>query len=98
MSEDKPVKIVCDFNGALRTLTLGTSVQIAANFVKNNVPGVGQPFLAFTNLPASPIGADFDMHPDWAGYGNLVTNDAAKNAAMIQAMLDAPPLDAITLP
>jgi len=27
-----------------------------------------------------------------------VTNDTSKNAAMIQAMLDAPPMDAITLP
>lgn len=92
------MKIVCDFNGALRTLTTVNNVTTVANFLKNNVPGVGQPFLAFTNLSAAPVAADFSLHPDWAGYGNLVTDDTLQNVAMINAMLAAPPIDAITMP
>lgn len=90
------MKIVCDFNGALRTLTTANNVTTVANFIKNNVPGVGQAFLAFTNLPSAPVAADFDLHPDWAGYGNLVTSDTSQNVAMINAMLAAPPTDALT--
>lgn len=97
MSEDKQMKVVFEFNGQLRTAAAVNNVQMVASTIKS-MPGVGQPFLAFANLPAQVVMADFDLHPDWAGYGNLVTTDTAKNAAMIQAMLDAPPLDAITLP
>lgn len=91
------MKVVFYQGGNLRTAAASNNTTMAGGALKS-VPGVGQPFLAFANLPAQAIMADFDLHPDWAGHGNLVTSDTATNAAMIQAMLDAPPLDAIVLP
>lgn len=91
------MKIVCEYPvGNLRTIAAVNNVQMVASAIRS-MPGVGQPFLAFANLPSPAVMADFDLHPDWAGHGNLVTNDVGKNADMIQAMLDNPPLDAITL-
>jgi hypothetical protein len=97
MSEDTKMKVVFYQGDTLRTAAASNNVNLVAGAIKS-VPGIGQPFLAFANLPAPAVMADFDLHPNWAGYGNLVTSDVAKNAAMIQAMLDAPPTDAITLP
>lgn len=91
------MKVVFEYNGQLRTAAAVNNVQMVASTIKS-MPGIGQPFLCFANLPAPAAMADFDLHSDWAGNGNVVTNDTAKNAQMIQAMLDAPPLDAITLP
>lgn len=90
------MKLVCEFPpGTLRTMTSTNNINLAALALKN-VPGVGQPFLMFASLSGAVAIADFDLHPDWAGHGNVVTNDTNKNAEMIQAMLDAPPTDAIT--
>lgn len=91
------MKVVFEFNGQLRTAAAVNNVQMVAMTIRQ-MPGIGQPFLVFANLPAQAVMADFGLHPDWAGHGNLVTNDVTKNAQMIQAMLDAPPMDAITLP
>ena len=92
------MKVVCEYPvGTLRTATAVNNVTMVAMALRQ-MPGVGQPFLAFANLPAPAIMANFDLHEDWAGHGNKVSGDVAKNVEMINAMLAAPPLDAITLP
>lgn len=100
MSEDKSMKVVCDYAGALRTVTMVNTVSLVAQTVKN-IPGVGKPFLAFTNLPANPVAAEFN-HPsivDENGNSKYVVSAVnAENAAMINEMLATPPLAAITLP
>ncbi|MEO3389507.1 hypothetical protein [Mesorhizobium sp. CAU 1741] len=96
MSEDQ-MRVVCEYPvGTLRTALAVDNITMVAMTLRQ-MPGVGQPFLAFASLSGPAVMADFDLHPDWAGHGNLVTNDVAKNAAMVQAMLDNPPLDAIVL-
>jgi hypothetical protein len=94
--EQNQMKLVCEKPpGTLRTLTSTNNIALAANALKTT-PGVGQPFLMFASLPGVVVQVDFDLHADWAGHGNVVNSDATKNAEMIQAMLDAPPLDALT--
>lgn len=97
MSGDEKMKLVCEFPpGTLRTMTSTNNINLAAQALKN-VPGVGQPFLMFASLSGTVAIADFELHDDWAGHGNVVTNDTAKNVEMIQAMLDTPPTDAVTM-
>lgn len=100
MSEDKKMKIVCDYAGALRTVTMVNTVSLVAQTVKN-IPGVGQAFLAFANLPANPVAAEFN-HPSIVdAEGNplyIVSSVNADNVAMINAMLANPPLAALTMP
>lgn len=91
------MKVVCEYPvGTLRTALAVNNITMVAMTLRQ-LPGVGQPFLAFANLSGNVGMADFSVHTDWAGHGNVVTNDVAKNAEMIQAMLDAPPLDAIVM-
>ena len=91
------MKLLCEFPiGTLRTMTSTNNIALAAQGLMN-VPGVGQPFLMFNTLPGKVASVDFDLHTDWAWHGNVVTNDISKNMAMIQAMLDAPPLDALVI-
>lgn len=94
------MKIVCDYAGALRTVTMVNTVSLVAQTVKN-IPGVGQAFLAFANLPANPVAAEFN-HPSIVDEnGNckyIVSAVNSENAAMINEMLANPPLAAITLP
>ena len=94
------MKLVCDitYEGVttLRALAASSNLSAMAVAIKNK-PGVGKPFLFFEELQSGhPAMADFDLHPDWAGHGNLVTSDTAKNLAMLQAMLANPPNDALT--
>lgn len=91
------MKLLCEFPiGTLRSMTSTNNLALAAQGLKN-VPGVGQPFLFFNTLPGQVAAVDFELHTDWAGHGNKVTNDVQKNAEMIQAMLDTPPVDALTI-
>lgn len=100
MVKDMP-KLVCEItiNGSptLKALTSTSNLDSVANAIKTT-PGVGKPFLFFNSLPqpGHPTLCDFDLHPDWAGFGNLVTSNNADNRAMIDAMLLNPPLDALT--
>jgi len=80
----------------LRTIATSPNLDQCASALKS-LPGIGKPFLFFASLPSNPTLADFDLHPDWAGFGNLVTSDTSHNRAMIDAMLADPPMDAITL-
>lgn len=79
----------------LKDLASTSNVAQAGAAIKTT-PGVGQPFLFFASLTGHPSLCDFDLHPDWAGHGNLVTSSASDNADMINAMLASPPTDAIT--
>lgn len=79
----------------LKTVAASSNLDQCASALRT-LPGVGKPFLFFASLPSNPVFADFDLHPDWAGYGNLVTNTTANNRAMIDAMLASPPTDALT--
>lgn len=93
------MKLVYEFPaGALRSATALDNVAIVAKGIRS-VPGIGRPFLAFAGnaYQGMVAAADFDLHPDWAGHGNVVNADETKNAEMIQAMLDNPPMDAITV-
>lgn len=91
------MKMLCEWPaGVLRSMTSTNHMGLAAQGLMN-VPGVGQPFLFFASLPGQVAAVDFDLHDDWAGHGNRVTNDVVKNMEMIQAMLDNPPLDALTI-
>jgi hypothetical protein len=95
MTGDDKMKMICEFPvGTLRTLTATNTLVLSAQGLIN-VPGVGQPFLFFNSLPGKVAAVDFELHEDWAGHGNKVTNDIVKNMAMLQAMLDNPPLDAV---
>lgn len=93
------MKLVCDvtINGVptLKALAASSNLDMVANAIKTT-PGIGQPFLFFSTLSGAPSLADWDLHPDWAGYGNLVTSDNSHNRAMIDAMLASPPTDALT--
>lgn len=93
------MKLVCylTINGVqtLKTLAASSNLDMVATALKTT-PGVGQPFLFFASLPSNPTLADFDLHPDWAGHGNLVTSSSTDNRAMIDAMLATPPTDALT--
>jgi len=95
------MKLVCEYPpGSLRTATTVNNVAIVATAVKN-MPGVGQPFLIFQNLPSNVAAADFDHESILDDDGNrkyVVSTSAAENLMMINAMLANPPLDAITLP
>lgn len=80
----------------LKALASTSNLNAVALAVKTT-PGIGKPFLFFDTLPpGQPTLCDFDLHPDWAGHGNLVTSDTATNRAMIDAMLASPPTDALT--
>lgn len=71
----------------LRNVAATANLDNLANALKTN-PGVGKEFLYFVTLPnGNPNMVYFDMFPDWAGHGNLVTADTSKNKAMLQAML-----------
>lgn len=94
------MKLVCEitYEGSttLRALAASSNLNAMALAVKTR-PGINKPFLFFDELQAGhPTLADFDLHPDWAGHGNVVTADTAKNLAMLQAMLASPPHDALT--
>lgn len=86
-----PMKLICEYPpGNLRNVTTANNITSVATAVKN-MPGVGQPFLIFQSLPGLVVLADFGMYPDY-----VVSSDAAQNAVLIQQMLDAPPIDALT--
>lgn len=90
-------KLVCDALGEPRILSASNNVNIIANALKVT-PGVGQPFLYFASLPPGQLASvDYNLHQDWAGYGNLVRGNAAENLAMLNAMLSAPPTDAVVI-
>jgi len=95
------MKIVCEYPvGTLRTATAVNNVVMVAQAVRQ-MPGVGQPFLAFASLPANAIMADFDHESILDENGNrrfVVSSVVAENIQMINEMLANPPLDAITLP
>lgn len=93
------MKLICEYPvGTLRNAVTVNDIPTVAKALRN-MPGVGKPFLIFAAdaYSGKVIMADFDLHPDWAGQGNVVSADPAKNAQIIQAMLDNPPLDALTL-
>ena len=93
------MKIICEYPpGTLRNAVGVDNVNTLAQAVKI-MPGVGKPFLMFasTAYVGQVVMADFELHADWAGHGNVVNSDVTKNKAMIEAMLAEPPLDAITL-
>ena len=95
------MKIVCEYPvGILRTATAVNNVVMVAQAVRQ-MPGIGQPFLAFENLPANAIMADFDHESIVDENGNrrfVVSSVVAENVQMINEMLASPPLAAITLP
>lgn len=92
-------KLVCVVNiggvDTLKTIAASSNLDQCASALRT-LPGTGKPFLFFASLPSNPTFADFDLHPDWAGLGNLVTSVVADNRAMIDAMLATPPTDALT--
>lgn len=93
------MKLICEYPvGSLRNAVTVSNINTVAQALKV-MPGVGKPFLIFAAdaYAGTVIMADFDLHSDWAGNGNVVNSDVAKNKAMIEAMLAEPPLDAITL-
>ncbi len=100
MTEDNKMKVVCEFNGNLVTLTANPNLTVVANALKN-VPGVGKPFLAFASLASNPSFCDFD-HPSICDANGdriyVVTSNTATNYALInQCLAAAPaPLDALT--
>ena len=79
----------------LKTLTTSNNIALVAQTLITT-PGVGKPFLIFPSLSGTPTMADFNLHPDWASLGNLVTSTVADNVTMINAMLATPPTDALT--
>jgi hypothetical protein len=95
MPEIKTMKLVCYVNDALRIIAASSNLDQCASALRS-LPGVGNKFLFFASLPSNPTLVDFDLHADWAGKGNAVTSVVADNRAMIQAMLDDPPTDALT--
>lgn len=93
------MKLICEYPvGSLRNAVTVSNINTVAQALKV-MPGVGKPFLIFASdaYTGLVIMADFELHEDWAGNGNVVNSDVAKNKAMIEAMLAEPPLDAITL-
>ena len=92
-------KLVAEFDFGdgpeLLAVTASSKVDNMAVAIKTN-PGVGKEFLYFADLQGTPVLCNFDLHPDWAGHGNKVTSDTAKNKAMLLAQLANPPLDALT--
>lgn len=76
--------------GTLRNATTASNMNLVATSLRV-MPGVGKPFLIFAALPGLVAQVDFDMYPDYK-----VSNDVAQNIALIQAMLDNPPTDALT--
>jgi hypothetical protein len=91
------MKLICEFPaGTLRNAVTVNNIDAVATAIKS-MPGVNKPFLLFASdaYTGTVTMADFELHPDWAGHGNVVNSDVAKNKAMIEAMLAAPPLDAI---
>lgn len=96
MAEESEMKLICEYPvGTLRNAVAINNVAVIGQALRV-MPGIGKPFLIFQSLPGQVVMADFDLHSDWAGHGNVVTGDAAKNAEMVQAMLDNPPMDAVT--
>lgn len=94
------MKIVCEFNNNLVTLTANPNITVVGTGLKS-VPGVGKPFLAFPSLPSNPVLCDFD-HPSICDANGdriyVVTSNTATNVALINACLAAAPapLDALT--
>lgn len=87
----EPMKLICEYPpGNLRNVTTANNITSVATAVKN-MPGVGQPFLIFQSLPGQVVLVDFGRYPDY-----IVSSDVAQNAALIQQMLDASPIDALT--
>lgn len=94
------MKIVCEKNGNLLTLTANPNLTVVGQGLKVT-PGIGQPFLAFSSLPSNPSLVDWNDPSILDGNGDpiyIVTNSTATNVALINACLAAAPapLDALT--
>lgn len=87
------MKIICEYPvGTLRVGTAVNNISVIAKSVKS-VPGVGKPFLVFASLPPGTVAeADLNMFPEY-----VASSVEADNAAIIQQMLDNPPLAALTI-
>lgn len=84
------MKLVCEYPvGTLRTAAAVNNVSAVAMAIRQ-MPGVGKPFLIFSDLPGQATMAFFDMYPDY-----VVSSDVSANIAMINAQLASPPLDAV---
>jgi hypothetical protein len=91
MMEGLPMKLICEYPpGTLRNATTSSSIPGVAMAIRQ-MPGIGKPFLIFQSLPGTVTIADFGMYPQY-----VVSADVAENEAMINAMLLAPPTDALT--
>lgn len=93
MSENN-MKLICEFPvGTLRNAITSSNVT-AVGMGLRQMPGIGKPFLMFppTAYTGAVAMADFDMYPQY-----VVSADVSENVAMIAAMMENPPLDAITL-
>lgn len=92
------MRMVCEFPvGTFRPNVVTVNDAVAVGKTLRTMPGVGKPFLIFDGAVYNglAVGADFGLHTDWAGHGNVVNSDPAKNTEMINAMLANPPLDAL---
>lgn len=87
------MRLLCEYPaGVLRNAVTTNHVPSVASVVRN-LPGVGKPFLIFASLPGNPVMVDFSMYPQY-----IVSSDISANIDMINAMLDNPPIDAVTFP
>lgn len=87
------MRLLCEYPvGVLRNAVTVNNVNSVASVVRS-LPGIGKPFLIFAVLPSNPTMVDFEMHPEY-----VVSGDVAENAAMIEAMLANPPMDAVSFP
>lgn len=86
-----PMKLICDYpTDTLRNATTSSDMN-AVSMAVRVMPGVGKPFLVFATLPGQVVIADFGMYPQY-----VVSATAADNLDLINAMLAAPPTDALT--
>ena len=85
------MRLICEYPvNTLRNAVTVNNVSQVALAIKT-MPGVGKPFLIFASLPGAVAAADFDLYPSY-----VVSSVTADNAALINAMLATPPLDALT--